>query len=191
MGDRTLGQYFASLDPFERRIRQRWTHRSMYEEEFKRIWEAQSGHYPALLTPERRKELYWAIFYQRKLKFPPNLVGCCELEPDETRAPRYSFLAQRCRLLQVVNNLEVALETTERKLTADERDDLAGALELEGDRTFNQVRKLLKLPKGHSFQPGTRRREGLARESHHQRLLQSFRRAMAGNDGGGARTGAA
>jgi CRISPR-associated endonuclease Csn1 len=79
-GSRTLGEYFAHLDPFERRIRQRWTHRTMYQDEFNRIWEAQAAHHPEILTPERRKELHSALFYQRPLWFPDSLVGKCELD---------------------------------------------------------------------------------------------------------------
>ncbi|HEX5482901.1 MAG TPA: type II CRISPR RNA-guided endonuclease Cas9, partial [Terriglobia bacterium] len=151
-GARTLGEYFARLDPFERRIRQRWTHRSMYEDEFKRIWEGQSSHHPQILTPERHKELYGTIFYQRPLWFPDSLVGTCELERGEPRAPKYSFLAQRFRLVQSVNNLRLELpDGAERSLTADERGTLAHELEIAGDRTFAEVKKLLKLPKQARF----------------------------------------
>ena len=52
-GARTLGEYFCRLDPHEQRIRQRWTSRAMYEDEFERIWDTQAGFHPALLTTER------------------------------------------------------------------------------------------------------------------------------------------
>jgi CRISPR-associated endonuclease Csn1 len=145
-GARTLGEYFLHLNPFERRIRQRWTHRDMYEGEFEKIWEAQAAHHPVLLTPERKKELKRAIFYQRPLRFPRELVGHCELEPEEIRAPRHYFIAQRFRLLQSLNNLRVAMPgEPERDLTQEERTILDSELELQGDRTFGQIRKLLGL----------------------------------------------
>lgn len=151
-GARTLGEYFARLDPFERRIRQRWTARRMYQDEFERVWEAQARYHPEILTPKRRKELYSAIFYQRPLWFPESLVGTCELEPGEPRAPRYAFLAQRFRLLQAVNNLRLEIDGSERGLTLEERSKLIQELELGGDLTFAQVRnKVLKLPRQARF----------------------------------------
>ncbi|MDE3180077.1 MAG: type II CRISPR RNA-guided endonuclease Cas9 [Acidobacteriota bacterium] len=151
-GARTLGEYFARLDPFEKRVRARWTARGMYEDEFKQIWEAQAPHHPQILTPERRKELCSALFYQRPLWFPDDLVGKCELEPAEPRAPKYSFLAQRFRLLQNVNNLRLESPgELGRALTDEERSKLTEALELKGSRTFAQARMLLKLPKGSHF----------------------------------------
>ncbi len=153
-GARTLAEYFARLDPFERRIRERWTHRSMYQDEFGRIWQAQAAHYPEVFTPERRKELHRAMFCQRPLWFPENLVGTCELEPGERRAPKYSFPAQRFRLLQAVNNLKLEIDGAERGLTPEERTRLVEELELKGDLTFAEIRrkrKLFKLPKGAQF----------------------------------------
>ncbi len=151
-GARTLGEYLAHLDPFDRRIRQRWTARGMYEDEFNRIWETQAPNYPQILTPERRKELHSAIFYQRPLWFPDDLVGGCELEPGEPRAPKYSFLAQHFRLLQSVNNLRLEIEGIERSLTSKERAKLLDELQRKGDLTFKNIReKALNLPKHARF----------------------------------------
>ena len=144
---RTLGEYFSRLGPSAERIRRRWTARDMYEKEFDSIWNAQAPHHPDLLTSERKKQVYNAIFYQRPLWFDRNTIGRCELEPGERRAPRSSFVAQRFRLLQAVNNLRLALPNgSERPLTAGERSEIVQDLELKGDRTFAQVRKLLRLP---------------------------------------------
>ena len=151
-GSRTLGEYLASLDPFMRRIRQRWTARDMYQEEFQRVWEKQATYRPDELTPERRKQLHTALFFQRRLWFPQSLVGTCALEPEEPRAPKHSYLAQRFRLLDSVNNLKLDNGITERDLTPEERAKLIQELELHGDLTFSHVRKkLLKLPKGSIF----------------------------------------
>jgi CRISPR-associated endonuclease Csn1 len=49
-GFRTLGEYFASLDPEEKRIRQRWTGRDMFRDEFKAICDSQDKHYHDLLN---------------------------------------------------------------------------------------------------------------------------------------------
>lgn len=153
-GARTLGEYFSRLNPHEARIRTRYTHRTMYEEEFNQIWNAQSRHHPALLTEERRKELYKAIFFQRPLWFPRGLVGRCELETvtEERRAPAYHLVSQRFRLLQKVNDLKIRLhQEVERYLTAEERNKLLDTLEEHGDLTFSQMRRLLDLPKNCKF----------------------------------------
>ena len=145
MGDLTLGQYLASLSPSEKRVRgpERWTHRDMFTEEFERIWKAQAKHLPELLTEERQKELRKAIFFQRPLWFDPNTVGRCELEPDCQRAPMYTLLAQRFRLLQKVNDLQIEPPGgLPRYLTPEERAKLSNVLELQGDLSFHKSRKV-------------------------------------------------
>ncbi|MCL2117310.1 MAG: type II CRISPR RNA-guided endonuclease Cas9, partial [Planctomycetaceae bacterium] len=49
-GFRTLGEYFASLDPEEKRIRQRWTGRDMFRDELKAICDSQDKYYHDLLN---------------------------------------------------------------------------------------------------------------------------------------------
>lgn len=149
---RTLGEYLSRLVPSAQRIRSRWTARDMYEKEFDAIWAAQAKHQPELLSEQRRNEIHRAIFFQRPLWFDPNTIGQCELEPGERRAPRSSLAAQRFRLLQAVNNLRLELpDRSERSLSIQERAELVQELELKGDRTFAQARKLLKLPKEARF----------------------------------------
>ena len=150
---RTLGEYFASLDPEEERIRRRWTSRGMYEEEFEAIWSAQARHH-SVLTPNLKREIHDAIFRQRKLKSQKGLIGYCELESDCRRAPWACLDAQRYRFLQRVNDLEVIAPDGEiHPLTAEERNKLIEALDTEGDLTFSAIRKLLGLnkPRGYGF----------------------------------------
>ncbi|MDO8125900.1 MAG: type II CRISPR RNA-guided endonuclease Cas9 [Candidatus Brocadiales bacterium] len=148
-GARTLGEYFSRLDPEEERIRSRHTSRPMYEDEFEAIWNAQSPHYPDILTEEFKKKAHNAIFYQRPLKSVKKFIGDCELEENRKRAPWALLDAQRFRLLQKVNDLEFIDTSTgeKRKLNADERTMLIEALETQGDLKFPKIRKLLKLPK--------------------------------------------
>jgi CRISPR-associated endonuclease Csn1 len=151
-GAETLGQYFAGLDPEQERIRRRWTSRAMYQVEFKKIWDEQARHHPAILTEELGKRVYRAIFHQRPLKNQSHLIGTCEFERGRKRAPWGLLLAQRFRLLQQVGNtLIVAPNGARRAFTADERDRLLSVLQRDGDQTFSQARKLLNLPKGHKF----------------------------------------
>jgi CRISPR-associated endonuclease Csn1 len=162
-GARTLGEYFSRLSPSEQRIRGRWTHRDMFKKEFDAIWDSQAKYHPGLLTEDRKKQLRQAIFYQRPLRFDPNVIGVCELEPDCRRAPAYLLVSQRFRLIQTVNNLKVLSPgEAERNLAPGERAKLIEALQLQGhlhfrkDRKSNgetvpSIRKLLGLPKGCAF----------------------------------------
>ena len=101
-GTRTLGEYFAGLDPQQARIRNRYTSRAMYESEFRAIWAAQKPHHPDLLTGELESRVHKAMFYQRPLKSAAGLVGRCELEDDQRRAPWALCAAQRFSMMVIV-----------------------------------------------------------------------------------------
>jgi CRISPR-associated endonuclease Csn1 len=153
-GARTLGQYFARLDPEAERIRRRWTARSMYINEFNQIWEAQTPHEPAMLTDELRKDVYRAIFFQRPLKSAKHLVGRCELVPGARRAAMADRLVQRFRIFQKANDLEViSPELSRRRLTAEERGKVVERLCRDGDLSFANLKskKVLGLPRGTTF----------------------------------------
>ncbi|MCE5268630.1 MAG: type II CRISPR RNA-guided endonuclease Cas9 [Planctomycetaceae bacterium] len=106
-GARTLGEYFAGLDPEEQRIRKRWTARDMYLDEFEKIWSGQATRHVDV-GDEWKQQIHDAIFHQRPLKSQKHLVGMCELEPGCRRAPWASLEAQRFRYLQKVNDLEIS-----------------------------------------------------------------------------------
>ncbi len=139
---RTLGQYFATLDPLEQRIRQRWTAREMYLNEFNRIWITQAD--ALKLTDEDRKIVYQAIFFQRPLKSQKGLVGKCELEPGRRRAPLALPIAQEFRILQTVNHLRVRFPNGElRELTIDEKQSLYEKLQTVSELSLAEARKRL------------------------------------------------
>jgi len=153
MGDRTLGQYFASLDPEElnQRIRRRWTSRKMYRDEFDRIWNAQAPHHPSL-DAELRTALEEAIFHQRPLKSQSHLIGRCELEPYKRRIPMASRLYQEFRLVQRVNDVTVTCPDYEiRTLTRQERDKLLHELRSNSELTWAAVKKLLGMRKSKEY----------------------------------------
>ncbi len=150
-GVRTLGEFFSRLrphDPAQKRIRGRWTARSMYEKEFDLIWQAQKQHHPALLNDILYKRLRYAMFYQRPLKSQKMLIGTCELEPGRKRAPVALLVAQQFRYLQKVNDMEVFAPGRRdgEALTGEQREELVKALENEGDLTLKKVRKLIGVP---------------------------------------------
>ena len=156
-----IGPYFgtfAAHNPHEERIRHRWTGREMFEQEFDLIWERQEKFYGASrtdLTPREaeqreklRKDIRELLFFQRPLTSTAHLIGFCDLEPEERRAPWASLEAQEFRLLQKVNNLRYfdRADYMEKLLSEEKRQKLVAKLQEEGDLTFPTIRKLLGMP---------------------------------------------
>ena len=140
---RTLGEYFAGLDPDKQRIRQRWTSRQMYRDEFDAIWLAQADHHPQL-TDSLREQLEAAIFGQRPLKSQRGLIGHCELERYRRRAPSACLPYQQFRVLQQLNNLKIESRChPPQNLNDEQRELLLERLSVEGDLTWNEVKKTL------------------------------------------------
>ncbi len=156
-----IGPYFGTFtahNPHDERIRHRWTAREMFEDEFDLIWAKQDEFYRTShpgLTPEeleKREKLRQAIrkllFFQRPLASTANLIGFCDLEQEERRAPWASLEAQQFRLLQKVNNLRYFDRTDmlEKQLPEEKSAKLVRKLQEEGDQTFPAIRKLLDMP---------------------------------------------
>ena len=157
-GKRTLGEYLASLDPRETPLRNKpeffahYTHRSMFKDEFAAIWAAQQPYHAELLTEAFRGKLYHALFDQRPLKDQSELVGTCELEPTEKRAPLRLLQVQRFRVLGFVNNLRLRRDdASERLLATGEREVLLNLCEKSDRLSFAAARKALGIAKGQRF----------------------------------------
>lgn len=152
---RTLGEYYArQRSPGEDPIRGPHAHtsRTMYQNEFNAIWRVQSEYSPDLLTDELRRNIFEAIFHQRKGKLRKGLVGACEFEREERRAPCHSLAYQRFRMFQIVNNFKYRLRGEEwQALASAEREKLIEALERHKSIEFKDVRELLGLTKRHSI----------------------------------------
>ena len=82
--------------------------RADYINEFDRIWDNQSQ-YHLVLSDELKKEIRdITIFYQRKLKSQKHLINFCELEPRHRVSPKSSPIFQEFRMLQNINNINIA-----------------------------------------------------------------------------------
>jgi CRISPR-associated endonuclease Csn1 len=147
-GARTLGEFFAGLNPHAQKVRRRWTSRKMFQDEFKQIWEAQAIHHPDLLTPELHDKIAHLLFFQRPIAAQSHLIGKCELEPGKQRAPWAAMEAQRFRILQKVNDLRLINPGSliSDPLTEEERQRLYDLLDREGDQTFKAIKKYLSFP---------------------------------------------
>ncbi len=128
--------------------------RELLEDEFDKIWNAQSKYHPSQLSDVLRDRLFSVIFHQRKLK--PQPLGKCVYFPNENRVHRAMPSFQRYRICQEVNNLEWRHEF-ERVCLIDDRGDRDRVIEMleqpskkkkPSDRnahvSFNVMRKELK-----------------------------------------------
>jgi CRISPR-associated endonuclease Csn1 len=156
-GKRTLGEYMASL-PQGTKLRNspedsnRYTHRSMFQYEFALIWDCQRIHHPSLLTDRWRATIEHALFHQRPLRDQSHLVGECELEPSEKRAPLRLLACQRFRVLEFVNNLRLRCsDGSERKLTPNERATLLDLSERRDSLTLAAARSAIGARKTDKF----------------------------------------
>ena len=156
-GARTLGEYFSMINPEEERIRSRYTERSMYQDEFRKICQAQREH----ISENLEEELFHAIFFQRKLKSCKNLIGKCRIYPERRRASMACNEAQLFRIYTTVNNLRIEYKSQIRSLTEDERiktiDILCGYSPLftaKGTITLSKLQKAVGLAKGEKFTLG-------------------------------------
>jgi CRISPR-associated endonuclease Csn1 len=155
---RTIGEFFASLNPEEQRIRARYTFRSMYEKEFDLLWTKQAGFYRDTVAEDLEKKIRdGIIFYQRPMRWDPDRIGNCELERDENgkplkRCPRGDWYARRFRLLQDVNNLRVQNpDGSEDKLSEEQRKPILEGLEQKEKLSFDEIRTKIGLMETQKF----------------------------------------
>lgn len=133
---KTLGEYLASLDTSEIRIRNRYTERSMYENEFEIIWNIQAKHHQEL-TQALKDRIQRAIFFQRPLRSQKKMLGKCKFEPQHAKCAKSNPRSQLFRMYQQINILTISSERRytddDIELTAEEKDLLINYLINNGD----------------------------------------------------------
>lgn len=153
---RTVGEWLArrhdKREPVRSRLRglgakatyDLYVDRDMIAQEFDALWEKQKSHHPQVLTDVLRDELRDILLFQRPLK--PVRPGRCTFEPDDDRAPLALPSQQRWRIYQELNNLRLLNEGfSETALTLEQRDAIAADLLRGKKRSFDQIRRALKL----------------------------------------------
>jgi len=120
---KTLGSYLYEIYPKENqpfqdgleRIRNRYTTRKMYVDEFEMIWEKQAQFHQVLnhdlktLYGGRKQDNYkedGILFHQRPLRSQKHLVGNCSFEPTKTKCPISAIPVEMFRIWQWVNTVE-------------------------------------------------------------------------------------
>jgi len=161
-GARTLGEYFTMVDPEVERIRSRYTERSMYQDEFRKICQTQREH----ISAELEEKLYKAVFHQLPLKSCKGLIGKCRLYPEHRRCSMEKHEAQLFRIYTSVNNLRITCKNQIRSLTEDERlkviEILNGYSDIftkSGKVTLAKLQKAAGLAKGEKFNLGDDEKE--------------------------------
>ena len=181
-GARTLGEYLfqqgankAKREQGEIRLRNRYTLRAMYEEEFEAIWEAQKALNPKRYPDKLKKQIHEAIFFQLPLKPKDHLIGRCEFEPDEPRCPRADWQAQQFRILKEVNNLAIVNRGGDKKFLSErQRKVLIDELSVKKQMAFASMRKKFDLLESQLFNLEEGKRKYLLGNSLEFAMLKAF-----------------
>lgn len=165
----TLGSYLHTIQPKEHapyvkkvaRIRNRYTTRQMYIDEFEMIWEFQKQ-FHAVLTNSlkthlggRKKDGYkkdGILFHQRPLRSQKHLVGNCTLEPKKTKASISSIPFEYFRIYQWINTLACDFNGNHHPISQKERHQIITLLLSAEKVAFKKIRKAIgKTEKEYQF----------------------------------------
>ena len=154
--DKSLGSYLFEIypkenQPFEgglERIRNRYTIRKMYVDEFELIWNKQSQFHSSLnddlktLLGGRKLDGYkedGILFHQRPLRSQKHLVGNCSFEPTKTKCPISAIPFEMFRIWQWVNTLEY----NGKKITQEEKEKIVEFMCANEKPDFKRIRKVI------------------------------------------------
>lgn len=166
---KTLGSYLHTIVPKEKkpyiaeleRVRNRYTTRQMYIDEFELLWEAQQKHHTTLtnelktLLGGRKKDGYTkdgVLFHQRPLRSQKHLIGFCSFEPTKRKCPISYMPFELFRIYQWVNTLSCDFNGEKQQITEEERAKIVALLLSKEKVNFKAIRKILgKLDGGYQF----------------------------------------
>jgi len=154
--DKTLGSYLFEIypkdnQPFQdglERIRNRYTTRKMYVDEFELIWNKQSQFHSELtnelktLFGGRKLDGYaedGILFHQRPLRSQKHLVGNCSFEPTKTKCPISAIPFEQFRVWQWVNTVEY----NGKKISQEEKEKIVEFLYVNEKPDFKRIRKII------------------------------------------------
>lgn len=154
--DKTLGSYLFDIYPKENqpfqdgleRIRNRYTTRKMYVDEFELIWNKQAQFHSELtyelktLFGGRKLDKYpedGILFHQRPLRSQKHLVGNCSFEPSKTKCPISAIPFEQFRIWQWVNTVEY----NGKKISQEEKEKIVEFLYANEKPDFKKIRKVI------------------------------------------------
>lgn len=151
----TLGNYLYHENPHKKRLRNRYTLRSMYVDEFNKIWNRQRKYHPDILTEDLRLKIGGSkrqgdekdgiLFYQRPLRSQKHLIGNCQFETDKSRTSKSTIPFELARAYEWINNIRNGFDS----LNEDDRNIALDTFKAKS-RAFNfkALRKKLSEPDG-------------------------------------------
>jgi len=154
---KTLGNYLNSLDTNEQRIRNRYTTRQMYIDEFELIWSKQKQYHSHILTDTLKEQIgntkNGILFFQRPLRSQKGLVGKCTFEQNKTRCPLSAIPFELFRTYQFINSIEIYSPDGETfQLTNVQRDEIVSLFnKKEKQIEFKEIVQRLGFGKGYKF----------------------------------------
>nr|WP_315156869.1 type II CRISPR RNA-guided endonuclease Cas9 [uncultured Flavobacterium sp.] len=143
--------YPKENQPFQdglERIRNRYTTRKMYIDEFELIWDKQSEFHSVLnydlktVFGGRKQDNYkedGILFHQRPLRSQKHLVGNCSFESSKTKCPISAIPVEMFRIWQWVNTVEY----NGKKISQIEKDKLIEQLLSFDKIEFKKLRKAI------------------------------------------------
>lgn len=167
--NKTLGSYLNSIYPKHNepysgeleRIRNRYTTRQMYIDEFETIWNFQEQFHTELteklktIIGGRKKDGYkedGVLFHQRPLRSQKHLVGYCSFEPKKTKCPISAIPFELFRIYQWLNTLSYDVNGVQQKITKVEREKIITLLMAKEKPSFKDIRKAIgKLDGSYQF----------------------------------------
>lgn len=149
-GFRTLGEYLNSLNPHEEHQRNRYTERAMYIDEFNKLWDKQAEFHHELRDSDLKKDVFEAIFFQRRLKSQKHTVKYCTFEKNRKVAPKSSPTFQYFRILEQLSRIRIDdRERHNSSLAKEEHEILFTELMHREKMDFKQIAKKLCLSDGY------------------------------------------
>lgn len=133
-----LGAWLAKRDPLRERRRDVHATRETVEAEFDRICEKQD----VLDGSPFKDSIREAIFAQRPVFWRLNTLGECRFMPGKPPCPKGAWPSQQRRMLEKVNNLEVAGGNA-RPLDEEERRAILDRLQTQASMTWSGARRAL------------------------------------------------
>jgi len=164
--NKTLGSFLHTIQPKEsepfsgelERIRNRYTTRQMYIDEFETIWEFQKQYHTELNTNlktilgGRKKDNYkedGVLFHQRPLRSQKHLVGYCSFEPKKTKCNLSAIPFELFRIYQWINTLSYDVNGVRQNITIEERKKIIALLLSKEKLSFKEIRKVINKLDGH------------------------------------------
>jgi CRISPR-associated endonuclease Csn1 len=154
--DKTLGSYLFEIypkvnQPFQdgqERIRNRYTTRKMYVDEFELIWNKQAQFHSEF--SEELKTIFGGrkldgykedgiLFHQRPLRSQKHLVGNCSFEPSKTKCPISAIPFEQFRVWQWANTVEY----NGMKISQEEKLKIVEFLYTNEKPDFKKIRKAI------------------------------------------------